>query len=76
MADFFDQIPEEVYVSGFSDDVEHSVEGDGSVIEALGLGEFVKFVDGFPGIWEFVADLEEEFMGKLEVAAGEGGMES
>lgn len=41
----------------------------------LGLGKFVKFVNGFPGVWELVADLEEEFMGELEVAVGEGSVE-
>lgn len=46
------------------------------MIEGLGLGEFVKLVDGFPGIGKFVADLEEEFMGELEVAAGERGVDS
>lgn len=46
------------------------------MIEGLSLGEFVKLVDGFPGIGELVADLEEEFMGELEVAAGERGVDS
>lgn len=46
------------------------------MIKGLGFREFIKFIDGFPGIWEFVADLEEKFMGELEFAVGERGVES
>lgn len=28
-------------------------------------------VDGAPGVWEFVTDLEEEFVGNVETARGE-----
>lgn len=46
------------------------------MIEHLGLCKFVKFINGFPGIRELVADLNEEFMGELEIAEGERGVES
>lgn len=42
----------------------------------MGLGKFVKFVNGFPRIRKFVADLEKEFMGEMEIATGEICVES
>lgn len=44
------RVPEELDVSGLSDDVDHFVEGDGGVGEVgvVGLGVFEEEVDGPP----------------------------
>lgn len=41
----------------------------------LALGELVEFVDGFPRIWEFVANLDEEFVGEVERCVGQAVVE-